>query len=324
MIMTPSLHQINSRQLTTFSPLTTELVYAPNTNYLFDLSYLAVLQVIGDKAQEFLQGQLSCDLRDVTPQQMRQGALCNLKGRVLALADVINWFLHGLHLIVPADLLIETQTSLAKTAMFSRVTLHPATDYQLFGFYLQNINDVIPFDGELPKMPYEVVYQDGYCCYCFEKDFYIFLVNAHQAQALREKFIKISQWRGSLAWHALQLQRKRIEIYPQSRGMFLPHRIGLQLSNYLSFNKGCYKGQEIIARTHYRAKLKHELKLFTIETDETLQPGQKLFSNDNSTDIGELLDYCPIGEKTFLIIASVLFEHPAQVHFEGHKHPISL
>ena len=319
MIMTPLLHQINSRQLTAFSPLTSELVYAPQTNYLFDLSHLAGLHVIGDKAQEFLQGQLSCDLRDVTPQQMRQGALCNLKGRVLALADVINWFEHGFHLIVPADLLLETQTSLAKTAMFSRVSLHPATDYQLLGFYLQNSNDDIPFYCELPNAPYGVVYKDEYCCYCLDKDFYIFLLKTQQAQTLCEQFIKKSQWRGSLAWHALQLQQKRIEIYPQSRGMFLPHRLGLQLSGYLSFNKGCYKGQEIIARTHYRAKLKHEMKLFTIKTDEALQSGQKLFANDGNIDIGELVDYCPLGENTYLIAASVLFEHPTEIRIEGHK-----
>ena len=324
MLMTTSTYQINSRQLTAFTPLAIELAYESNKNYLFDLSYLGGIHVDGARADEFLQGQLSCDLREVTHQQMRQGALCNLKGRVLALVDTINWNGHGSELILPTDLLLDTQRSLAKTAMFSRVSLHLATDYQIYGFYLQNKNDDIPFNIELPDTPYSVVSNDTHCCYCLEKNFYIFLIKTQHTPTMRDQFIKKLQWRGSLAWHALQLQQKRIEIYPESRGMFLPHRLGLQLSGYLSFNKGCYKGQEIIARTHYRAKLKHELKLFVISTDETLRSGQKLFGNKDNLEVGELIDYCPIGGRNVLMSASILFEHPSKIYIEGHQYPVEL
>ncbi len=322
--MTIFYSAINCRQLTQFSPIANEIIYDPSKNYLFDLSYLAGLHVSGERAGEFLQGQLSCDLREVNVNQIRQGALCNLKGRVLSLVDVVNWSLHGLHLILPSDLLLETQASLAKTAMFSRVTLSHAADYHLYGFYLQNRNDVIPFDMELPQTPLSVVYQDNYCCYRLDNHFYIFLIHLDQTPRVRDQFMKRSQWRGSLAWHALQLQQRRIEIYPESRGMFLPHRLSLQQMGYLSFNKGCYKGQEIIARTHYRATLKHELKIFTIETDETLQSGLHILSDNDSIDVGKLVDYCPIGAGKFLIAASMLIEHPVTVHLEGHKHGIIL
>ena len=324
MIMATLSHQINTRQLTAFAPLTTELDYEPNKNYLFDLSYLAGIHVDGERAEEFLQGQLSCDVREVNHQHMRQGALCNLKGRVLALLDIVSWGNQGLQLIVPTDLLLATQTSLAKTAMFSRVSLHLASDYQIFGFYLQNPGDHIPLGIKLPSAPYSVTSQENYCCYSLDKNVYIFLISNQYSQAILETFIKKSQWRGSLAWHALQLQQKRIEIYPQSRGAFLPHRLGLQLSGYLSFNKGCYKGQEIIARTHYRAKLKHELKLFIIHTDEVLHSGQKLWSDGDNQEIGELIDFCPMGNDKFLIAASVIFEHPPTAQIENHKASISL
>ena len=305
---------INARELTTFAPLADEMVYNPQKNYLFDLSYLSGIHVAGEHAEAFLQGQVSCDVGEVNHNQFRQGALCNLKGRILALVDVLNWNGHG----------FKTQESLAKPAMFSRATLHHASNYQLYGFHLQNRDDVVPFDIKLPNTLYDVVYQKPYCCYCLGNNFYVLLVDSKYAEAVRDQFIKLSQWRGSLAWHALQLQQKRIEIYPESRGLFLPHRIDLQLLGYLSFNKGCYKGQEIIARTHYRAKLKHALNIFTVKTNEPLKSGQTLFTENDKVNLGEIVDYCPIGAQEFLIAASILFEHPSIVHIEGHQTVVEL
>lgn len=322
--MTTFTCQINTRQLTAFAPLADELVYDSNKNYLFDLAYLAGIHIAGERAQEFLQGQLSCDLREVNEHQMRKGALCDLKGRILALLDVVNWSGHGFQLILPRDLLPGTKASLAKTAMFSRVTLNQANNYQLLGFHLQSDNDFIPFNLKLSITPYDVIHQDNHCCYCLGNNFYIFLVDVAHAKTLCDQFIKCSQWRGSLAWHALQLQQKRIEIYPESRGLFLPHRLGLQLSGYLSFDKGCYKGQEIIARTHYRAKLKHALKVFKIHTDEALRTGQKIFNDEGKIEIGELVDFCPIGNGEYLIAASVVFEYPQRVLIDGHGEILDL
>ncbi len=315
--MTTLTIQINNRPLTAFAPFPDEQVYHPKKNYLFDLSYLASLHVGGEGARDFLQGQLSCDLREVHAHQMRQGALCDLKGRILALLDVVNWEDRGFELILPKDLLPATQAALAKTALFSRATLKASTDITCFGFYLQNPDDLHLFNLQLSNTTHCVVYEPHYCCYCLGNNFYIILVHTTEAQDLLEPFIKNGQWRGSLAWHALKLQQKWVDIYPESRGLFLPHRLNLQLSGHLSFNKGCYKGQEIIARMHYRAKLKHELKLFKIKTDEPLRSGQKILAKNNHEELGELIDYCPIGKGEFIIAASLVFESPAQAHIEN-------
>lgn len=300
--MPTNQYLVNSRAYTSISTIGDELTFDPNKNYLFDLSYLGCIDVVGERASEFLQGQLSCDLREVTQNQMRQGAMCNLKGRILALLDVIDW--HGLHLIVPNDLLAETQASLAKTATFSKVTLNTATDIQLFGFYMQNRDDMIPFNATLPETRFSVIHEDAFSVYHLGDGYYIFITK-------QDAFVKKEQMRGSLAWHVLRLRQKQFEIYPKSRGLFLPHRLDLQLSGYLNFNKGCYKGQEIVARTHYRAKLKHEMKLFTIQTSEPIQSGQNLFSLDDHVELGEVIDYCPVGKDSVLIAASVVFDCPS-------------
>jgi folate-binding Fe-S cluster repair protein YgfZ len=68
---------------------------------------------------------------------------------------------------------------------------------------------------------------------------------------------------------------------------------------------------------HYRATLKHELKLFTIETNQPLQSGNKMLSDQE--EIGELIDVCPLGNNTFLIAVSILADHPNTCIFEGQK-----
>ena len=308
---------LNAREYTTFATIKDDLITSKNKNYAFDLSFLGCIDVIGTKACEFLQGQLSCDLRDVTPDKMRQGAMCNLKGRVLALLDVIDW--HGIHLILPNDLITETQASLAKTAMFSQVKLEPSSTYQLIGFHLQDRADMIPFNANLSDEPLTVVQGEKFCCYHLSQGYYVFLIEKSCIADIIEPFIERNQWRGSLAWHALQLYQHRVEIYPSSRSCFLPHRIDLHKSSHLSFNKGCYKGQEIIARMHYRSKPKHEIKLFTLKTNEPLQSGQRLLAQDSDIEMGELVDFCPIDEGTHLLAASVIFDCPSKCRMDGHQ-----
>ncbi len=146
-----------------------------------------------------------------------------------------------------------------------------------------------------PDKLYAQSHSADFCYYHLGHGFYIFIVHADKAEAFCLPFIEKDQWSGSLIWHTLRLYNAQIEIYPESRGLFLPHRLGLHKTQYISFNKGCYKGQEIIARTHYKATLKHELKLHIITTDEKLYSGQKLFKVNESAESGELIDYAPLG-----------------------------
>lgn len=287
----------------------------PTQNTLFDLPHLSILNLIGEKASEFLQGQISCDVNQVNANTMRQGALCNLKGRVLALPDVLSW--HGLKLILPQNLLEQTQKSLSATAMLSRVALEPATQYHIFGFYLHDTAQALPLEGVWPSEKYGVLAHENACAYHLGDRFYLILSEA--------PFVQHDVLQDSEAWHALRLQHGEVQIYPESRGLFLPHRLGLQHTGYLSFDKGCYKGQEIIARTHYRAKIKHAMKVFTIETEEVLQPDLRIMTEDGAHEVGELVDFCHIGNSNHVMIAaSLLLEHPDIVRFEGCDQTIQL
>lgn len=314
-------HFINSRAYTTLFPINQELHLDSQKNYLFDLSYLGVLSLQGDKTVEFLQGQLTADGAKVTDIQMIQSAQCNLKGRILALMDLINW--NGFKIIVPKDILEQTQTSLGKTALLSRVHIKKESQLTLYGFYLQDPNDLIPQSLFLPKDLYAKAESPALCYYHLGHGFYIFIVHndgTHFEEAFKEK----NQLLGSLTWHTLRLQQRELSIYPESRGLFLPHRLDLHNTSYLSFDKGCYKGQEIIARTHYRATLKHELRLYTIHTQAQLFSGQKLFKTDEPIELGELVDYSYLDKDYYLLAVSMLKTAPLTVRLENNENPIQL
>ncbi|WP_045095611.1 CAF17-like 4Fe-4S cluster assembly/insertion protein YgfZ [Legionella fallonii] len=315
-------HTINSRVLTTFSSVEHELKFNKQKNYLFDLSYLSVLEVTGDKSLDFLQGQLTCDVRLVSDIQMLQGVQCNLKGRILALLDIILW--GNYKLILPMDLVESTQTSLNKTAQLSRVSIQRNNKLKIFGLYLQNHNDLIPDKTFLPNNLYAQAQRANYCYYHLGNGFYIFIIKTEIEEEFCKPFKEQDQLLGSLTWHTLRLYAQQFEIYPESRGLFLPHRLGLHQTQYISFDKGCYKGQEIIARTHYKATIKHELNIYVIQSEQAIYSGQKLLKVDEDVELGELIDYSLLGDKNYLITASTLKQAPQMVRFEGQSQPISL
>jgi len=318
LVMKPMItHTLNERAYTVFDSLAQDLFFAPEKSYVFDLAHLGAIEVAGTNPTTFLQGQLTCDVNAVTATQMRPGGMCSLQGRLLALLDIVAW--HGLHLVMPKDLIVLTQQALAKTAMFSRVTLKTNPLFSCVGLYIPQAampGFLLPIP--LPTEAWQVTHNADMFCYALSQELFIFLLrDPSKKEALLAQFSS-EQHRGSLAWHYLELQQTRMTIYPNTRGLFLPHRLNLHNTPYISFNKGCYKGQEIIARTHYRAKLKHSLKLFQVSTADPIFAGQKCYNAPQKTEIGEIVDYCPTESGQYLLAISILSDHPAEVYFESH------
>lgn len=313
-------HLINNRNLTTFKSIEEELRIQPQTNYLFDLSCLDVLDVEGDKALDFLQGQLTCDTGSVSDIQMIQGAQCNLKGRILNLMDVLCW--RGIKLVLYKDLMDATIRSLSKTALLSKVSLNDKKHVRVFGFYLQNRNDIVPDTLFFPDGLYALTQTANACYYHLGQGFYGVLVESECAHDMEKRFYEKEQLLGSLTWHTMRLMQKDIAIYPESRGLFLPHRIDLQQTPFLSFNKGCYKGQEIIARMHYKAALKHHLKLYEIKSEQRIYSGQKIVHPVDGSELGEVIDYSILGQGRYLTAVSIMKNSGPTTLLDGHNDAI--
>lgn len=313
---------IGTRVYKTNNPLTQELSFLANKNYLFYLTKFSVIKVSGEHAAEFLQGQLSCDVRLVNDATVQQGALCNLKGRVLTLLDVIYCWDSYL-LVLPTDLVSATLTSLEKTAMLSRVALESMSNINVCGLLVNSKQDLLP-EIALPNNIKEFTATPTSCCYKIANLDYVLLTKDNDAAINLQTFKTNQQLKPELAWHFRQVSQHRFSIYPETRGLFLPHRLNMQNSGYLSFDKGCYKGQEIIARTHYRATIKHEFVVTTIKCNTPPKLGAKLYEPATKVEIGELVDYCPTDDNHYLIACSVLIGHDNLFLFENTEEVLQL
>lgn len=265
----------------------------------FDLAHLGAIRVEGEKAPAFLQGQVTCDLQAVTPQSMRQGALCNIKGRILALMDIIQYQEHY-WLILPKDLINLTIQSLEKVAMLSRVRLTCVPEVQLMGVWIPASASTEHRDLSLPTTPYGVHSTPDWCSYATHPEHFM-LFSTEKRECMAEGIIM-----DEIYWHYLQLDRGYISIYPETRALFLPHALKLPALGFIDFQKGCYKGQEIIARMHYRgAPLKHSIQFTRLTLPDTTPIlGKALCAPDNpDTVLGEIIDYCPLEQRHDYLLA---------------------
>lgn len=258
----------------------------------FYLDYLSLIRFSGDKAADFLQGQITCDVKKLTASTALRGAVCNLKGRILTLFQLIQE--EHFYLVLPTDMQQPTIESLARVAMLSRVKVEKDTEFAVMGFYHP---DMTP-----PNIP---------GLKTLDNNFSIALIRKSDKQA----FLDTWKPQGSLLWHSLNLLHKHPEIYPATSGELLPHRLDLHQNGYIHFDKGCYKGQEIIARTHYKATLKHTFVLF--KTNLPVHTLQKIFNATTKLELGIIVDYSLLKNGVFLVAASVLKERSEQVYLEN-------
>ncbi len=290
MTLITNTQNIGSRVYTTASEITTELATIETNNYLCQLDYLTAIKIIGNNAATFLQGQLTCDITKVTADTQQSGALCTLKGRVLALLNII-YHDNAYFIIIPKDLLQIVIEALRMPAAFSKVILTPMPTIFIFGFFGENnFSNTLVFD---------------YKSHIDNNRAILLTTNPEVLQHNQSTQI---QYKNSLLWHYLNLQNNTLNIYPETSGMFLPHRLNLHLNNYISFNKGCYKGQEIIARTQYLGTLKHELIFRKIQQPTPPILGSILHDLISKQELGTVIDYCPYNHNHYLIALST-FSH---------------
>jgi folate-binding protein YgfZ len=191
-----------------------------------DIPYSRIL-VSGADAFDFLQAQLSNDLRLLDGNDRLLSAWCNPKGRVICMMTVLRHN-SGYALVLPADL---------ADSVVKRLTM--------FRFR--------------SKVEFELV-------------------------AATESDLGID---GSVGqWLLDNLRAGRAEIWMAQSEEFTPHMLNLDLLEAVNFDKGCYPGQEIVARTHYRGATKRRTHRFT--STEPVMPGDKV--SDGNRDVGEVLN----------------------------------
>jgi folate-binding protein YgfZ len=256
-------------------------------NAMILLQNQGLLRVIGNKASAFLQGQLSGDLNQVNQQQSRLAAMCNAKGRVLytlrILADGPDYLL-----IMPRALVKSAIQDLQKYALLARVHLTDASDdYSLLGIIGDQAITGVLTQVALPiSSTCDAVSRNQDLCLLTIpgiKPRLLMLGKPARIQAL------IAHTGQEDLWHYHDILAGIPEIDHNTQGLFTPHDINYPAINGVSFSKGCYTGQEIVARMHYLGKLKRHMYHLQIVTQKILQPGSFIVDEQGQA-IGQIVN----------------------------------
>jgi len=275
---------------------------------LMALTSLGLIRIQGEDARDFLQGQLTNDIQAVTTKQAQLSAWCNPKGRMLALMLV---FQHGddLYLQLPRERIEAVLKRLRMFVMRSRVTLDDASAelpiMALGGDCIAGLLDDVP-EGDFASQQ-----SAGLTVIRFPG-------KQPRVQVIGATDILISAWKKAAAtatlvndeWWRLQNIRNGIPaIYDATAETFIPQMLNLDLLNGISFTKGCYTGQEVVARMKYLGQLKRRMYLARFDTAQEPGPGDRLFSPSSKSAQGAgkvvVVQRSPAGGWEALVAAEI-------------------
>jgi folate-binding protein YgfZ len=242
---------------------------------MIKLTHWSVIKITGKEVAHFLQGQLTCDVIKIPDQQCSLAALCNHQGRVLA---VLFLYKAGedFYALLPSCVSEQFVKHLTKFAVFSKVTLEDISATTCVFGLIGNQEETSAHN--LIKLPVEA-------------DLYLTFEPLEKTHSMTTDE---SVWKVACISSGLPF------IYHQTIAAATPHMLSLQLiDKAVSFNKGCYVGQEIIARTHYLGKSKRQLYSAVIEGNTLVQPGDVLKANNQ--DVGLIIDSVIFDEANLVL-----------------------
>ena len=237
------------------------------------LSHLGLLKISGIDAKKLLQGQFTCNLDEVDPTQSRLAAHCNPQGRIISFFRIFL-FHDDYYLQMPNELIPVAMHALQKYAAFFKVSLSIATSSMMQIGYDQLA---------LPNLSTEVDQQLSH------DQFIVVKIAGCRYIVLADIDATLPACTSTNHWKYVDIQQGIAAIYPDTSEKFLPHEINLPSLNAVSFNKGCYTGQEIIARIQYKGKVKSHFRFAIAQTHVPIARGQDLYCDHQRA--GSIVDY---------------------------------
>lgn len=259
-----------------------ESLAALTGNAVFDLQHLGLIAVDGTDAEAFLQGQLSNDVREVGAAHAQLSAWCSPKGRVLA-AFLVFRHEGRLLLQLPQSLLGTTLARLRLFVLRTRVSLEDASaSLPRLGLVgaaaearlAERIGPLPGAVGESRCVGHATVIRlHG------RRPRYEIVASPDVLISLKEDLGRVAVSAGADAWQLLDIEAGVADIAPATSDSFVPQMINLDRIGALSFTKGCYVGQEIVARTQHLGRIKRRMYLAHRDGSSPVAAGDTLHSS---------------------------------------------
>ena len=245
------------------------------------LASYQLIDIIGKDCTRFLQGQLTTSLDEPTSNKAFLSAVCNPKGRIVSLFHIFE-IEQGFRLLVPSTNAENTINHLKKYAVFYKVTIS-VNNSRIFFAISSNENG-----HQEPNQQQAISLSNT--------ELRIFIESSVNAE-LDDKQQDDSQWYSYMVQHGIAW------IDGTTSEEFLPHDLNLPNQGAVSFTKGCFTGQEVIARMQYKGKLKQHLSLLSVENSDALEAKSTIFQNEKK--VGEVVCFAANSPKGCLVLALV-------------------
>ena len=238
---------------------------------------LGILSFSGPDAEAFLQGQLSNDLKALAPGAVQLSSYNSPKGRMLATLVLWREGADGFRALVTADIAAATARRLAMFVLRSKVTIADRSPSQaLIGIGGAGARDAARAAiGTAPEAGHVDVGTEATAIALPDGRIVVAIARTH-AEALRTRLADVAAEAPGDAWRWLGIRAGVPTIGDATRDLFVPQTANWDLLDGVSFHKGCYTGQEIIARTQYLGRLKERMHLFHADAPPP-PPGAKLY-----------------------------------------------
>ncbi len=269
---------------------------AAHGDIVADLSHLALISAHGVEAASFLQGQLSKYINALDAGHSQLSAYCNAKGRILALFRV--FLRDGAYFLqLPAGVQPATLKRLKMFVLRAKLTLAGA-DRELIRIGVSGPNAarlLSPLLSILPERADESRQHAGITALRLPgpQPRFELIADVDTAQRLWSVLSAQATAVGASAWSWLDIAAGIPTVLPGATEEFIPHMVNLDLLGGVSFQKGCYPGQEIVARVHHLGRAKHRLYRAHVEGATPPFPGAPIYAALSDQAAGWVVDAQP-------------------------------
>jgi folate-binding protein YgfZ len=266
---------------------------------MITLPYLKAIRFSGTDAGEFLHNQLSADVLALANGASVFACYCEPKGRVLALM-LVGMIEKDYYVVISSGLAQAVSDRMKIYVMRSKVSIEVLDDLTVLG--QQEGGASTAPNGSLPAIPSPVGKQH-------------YLISAETVPAANPAL-----WG---AWEAQELQGGICWLKPETSGQFLPQMLGFDQLGAVNYRKGCYPGQEIVARTHYLGKIKRHPRVLNTGTKINPKPMDKIrIVSEDQVHEAVVVERAEIGNCLFVVTRMNPDLAAEEIEFQGKSVPL--
>lgn len=264
-----------------FGDAAAELRAARDGGVVCPLLHLGLIACNGEDAQSFLHGQLSNDMNALTPERSAYATYCSAKGRMLA--NFLVWQEnHAYYLQLSRSLLPAIQKRLAMYVLRSKVKLADAGESRLILGLAGNaaVGALQELFSALPRQAHQIVHDpaNGILMALPGSRFQI-VAELETVRRLWHKLTAALTPVGTPRWEWLEIRNGIPLITASTQEQFVPQMANMEVIGAVNFQKGCYPGQEIVARAQHLGQIKRRMVLAHATGQRLPQPGDDLFGD---------------------------------------------